>query len=74
VEDNGIGVAPEQQTRLFRAFERLRGTEAYPGTGIGLAIVRKGVEHMGGRVGVESSPDQGSKFWMELPKAQTPGS
>jgi signal transduction histidine kinase len=74
VEDNGIGVAPELQPRLFRAFERLKGADAYPGTGIGLAIVRKGVEHMGGRVGVESSPDRGSKFWMELPKAQTPGS
>jgi signal transduction histidine kinase len=70
VEDNGIGIAPESQTRLFRAFERLRGTETYPGTGVGLAIVRKGVEHMGGRVGVESSPGQGSKFWIELPKAQ----
>ncbi len=71
VEDNGIGIAPEHQVRLFRAFERLRGTEAYPGTGIGLAIVRKGMEHMGGGAGVESSPGQGSKFWLELPKAQS---
>jgi len=70
VEDNGIGIAPEFHARLFRAFERLWRTEAYPGTGVGLAIVRKGVEHMGGRVGVESSPGQGSKFWIELPKAQ----
>jgi PAS domain S-box-containing protein len=69
VRDNGIGVAPEFQTRIFRVFERLHGVEAYPGTGIGLAIVRKGVERMGGRVGVESSGQQGSRFWIELPLA-----
>jgi signal transduction histidine kinase len=69
VEDNGIGVAPEHQDRIFRVFERLHGSETYPGTGIGLAIVAKGVERMGGRAGVESTPGQGSKFWIELPKA-----
>jgi len=72
VEDNGIGIAPEHQDRIFRVFERLHGSETYPGTGIGLAIVAKGVERMGGRAGVESIPDQGSKFWIELPKAQRP--
>jgi signal transduction histidine kinase len=47
-------------------FERLHGTEVYPGTGIGLAIVRRGVERMGGQVGVESALAQGSRFWIEL--------
>jgi signal transduction histidine kinase/CHASE3 domain sensor protein len=69
VEDNGIGIAPEYQDRIFRVFERLHGVETYPGTGIGLAIVRKGIERMGGRVGVVSQPDKGSRFWIELPKA-----
>ncbi|MEP0870922.1 CHASE3 domain-containing protein [Trichocoleus desertorum AS-A10] len=71
VQDNGISIAPQHQERIFRVFERLHGTEAYPGTGIGLAIVRKGVERMGGRVGVESCPTQGSQFWLELPQAQS---
>lgn len=67
VEDNGIGIAPEFQQRIFRVFERLHGIEAYPGTGVGLAIVRKGIERMGGRIGLESVPQQGSRFWIELP-------
>ncbi len=66
VEDNGIGIAVEKQERIFAVFERLHGIETYPGTGIGLAIVRKGVEHMGGRVGVESEVSKGSRFWIEL--------
>jgi signal transduction histidine kinase len=69
VEDNGLGIAPEHQERIFRIFERLHGIEAYPGTGIGLAIVKKGVERMGGQAGVESAPGQGSRFWVELAKA-----
>jgi signal transduction histidine kinase len=69
VEDNGIGIAPEYQERIFRVFERLHGTETYAGTGIGLAIVRKGMERLGGRAGLESQPNQGSRFWIELPKA-----
>jgi signal transduction histidine kinase len=71
IGDNGIGIAPEHQQRIFRVFERLHGVDSYPGTGIGLAIARKGVERMGGRVGVESQPGQGSRFWIELPKALT---
>lgn len=67
VEDNGIGIAPEHQERIFRVFERLHGLEAYPGTGVGLAIVAKGTERMGGRAGVESAPGAGSRFWVELP-------
>ncbi|MEG4116746.1 CHASE3 domain-containing protein [Microcoleus sp. N9_B4] len=68
VEDNGIGIAPEHQKRIFRVFERLHGIESYPGTGIGLAIVKKGVDRMGGQVGVESQVGQGSRFWIQLRK------
>ncbi|MEG4395864.1 CHASE3 domain-containing protein [Microcoleus sp. BROC3] len=68
VEDNGIGIAPEHQKRIFRVFERLHGIESYPGTGIGLAIVQKGIDRMGGQVGVESQLGQGSRFWIQLRK------
>jgi light-regulated signal transduction histidine kinase (bacteriophytochrome) len=67
LRDNGIGIAPDYQERIFRVFERLHGPETYPGTGIGLSIVRKGMDRMGGEVGVESAPGQGSTFWLELP-------
>jgi PAS domain S-box-containing protein len=69
VSDNGIGIAPEHQERIFGLFERLHSNQAYSGTGIGLAIVRKGAERMGGKVGIESSPEKGSRFWVELPAA-----
>lgn len=68
VEDNGFGIAPGHQGEIFRLFTRLEG-DKYAGTGIGLAIVQKGVERMGGRVGVESASGQGSRFWFELRKA-----
>jgi PAS domain S-box-containing protein len=73
IEDEGIGIAPEHQKRIFQPFERLHGIESYQGTGIGLAIVRKGIERMRGRVGVESTASQGAKFWFELPKRRTHG-
>lgn len=69
VKDNGIGIPLEQQEHIFEVFRRLHDTKSYPGTGIGLAIVRKGVTRMGGRVGVESAPGRGSAFWLELRKA-----
>jgi signal transduction histidine kinase len=72
VEDNGIGIAPEHQQRIFRVFERLHGREHYTGTGIGLAIVEKAVSRMSGRVGVESEVGKGSRFWIELPACQRP--
>ncbi|SPE57162.1 putative Histidine kinase [Verrucomicrobia bacterium] len=68
IEDNGIGIVPEAQHRLFSMFERL--TAGYEGTGIGLAIVRKVVERMGGKVGAESEAGKGSRFWVELRLAQ----
>jgi signal transduction histidine kinase len=67
VEDNGIGIAAEHQSRIFGLFERLHSGPTYSGTGVGLAIVRKGAERMGGRVGVESKLGKGSRFWVELP-------
>jgi light-regulated signal transduction histidine kinase (bacteriophytochrome) len=69
VTDNGIGLDMRYAERIFRPFERLHGQEAYPGTGIGLAIVKKSVEWMGGRAGVESS-GAGTRFWFELRKAR----
>lgn len=69
VEDDGIGVAPEHQGRIFEVFQRLHGPRAYEGTGIGLAIVRKGVERLGGRVGVVSEAGRGSRFWFELDRS-----
>ena len=67
VEDNGIGIEKEFYEKIFGLFERLHPSHAFPGTGLGLAIVRKGVERMGGRVGLESQPQQGTRFWVELP-------
>jgi signal transduction histidine kinase len=69
VRDNGIGIPQEHQQRIFRIFERLHGVETYPGTGIGLALVKKAAERMNGAVGVESTPGQGSAFWIDLPEA-----
>jgi PAS domain S-box-containing protein len=66
VEDNGIGIAPGLQRRLFRLFDRLHPHLPYEGTGVGLAIVRKAVERMGGAVGVESDGVSGTRFWIEL--------
>jgi PAS domain S-box-containing protein len=71
VEDNGIGIAPQYHEKVFGLFQRLHDSDAYPGTGIGLAIVRKGAERMGGRAGVDSEPGQGSRFWVELPAPLT---
>ncbi len=68
IEDNGIGIQKDHYKRIFRVFERLHGRETYPGTGIGLAIVKKGVDKMDGRVGLESKIGEGTRFWIELKK------
>jgi len=66
VKDNGIGIDPAHHERIFGLFQRLHKPEAYPGTGVGLAIVRKGMERMGGDVGVESTLGKGSCFYIDL--------
>jgi PAS domain S-box-containing protein len=64
IEDNGIGIAPEHQARIFEVFHRVR--REYEGTGIGLAIVQRAIERLGGHVGLQSEVGRGSKFWIEL--------
>lgn len=69
IEDEGIGIPPDARVRIFEIFQRLHSTSQYEGSGIGLAIVRKAVERMGGQVGVDSEVRKGSRFWLELPRA-----
>ena len=71
VQDNGIGIPPGQEERIFRVFERLTEGGTQPGTGIGLAIVRRGMERVGGRAGVEANPSGGgSCFWVDIPRVE----
>jgi signal transduction histidine kinase len=71
VSDNGIGIDPRFCERIFGVFQRLSPADNPTGTGIGLAIVKRSVEKMGGTVGVESTPGVGSRFWFMLPAAAT---
>jgi len=66
VADNGLGIPPEQQEHIFEMFYRLHSEDEYPGTGIGLAIVKKAVEMQGGRVWIESEVNRGSKFYLSF--------
>jgi signal transduction histidine kinase len=68
VRDNGIGFDPKYRDRIFDIFQRLNPAEAYPGTGVGLAIVRKAMERMGGRAWAESEPGHGATFYLDIPK------
>lgn len=63
-EDNGIGIPKRAQGKLFQMFQR--ATTEFEGTGVGLALVKKVAERMGGKVGVESEPGKGSRFWLDL--------
>lgn len=73
VEDNGIGIPEEYQQKVFEVFQRLHSDEQYPGTGIGLSIVRKAARMMGGEVTVESQPSRGSTFKVRLPALPSEG-
>jgi signal transduction histidine kinase len=68
VRDNGVGFDMKYHDRIFNIFQRLNHSEEYPGTGIGLAIVRKAMERMGGRAWAESQPGEGATFYLEIPK------
>lgn len=72
IRDNGIGIPEEFQSKIFQAFHRLNSTEAYPGTGIGLAICQKIIERYGGKMGVESTPGKGATFYFTLPLEMCP--
>jgi signal transduction histidine kinase len=69
VEDEGIGIAPDEAERIFRPFHRLHGDDRYEGSGIGLAICRRVVEAHGGRIWAEPRPGGGTAFRLTLPLA-----
>lgn len=68
IRDNGVGFDMKYHERVFEIFQRLHRAEDYPGTGVGLALVKKAVNRMGGRVWAQSAPGEGATFFMELPK------
>ena len=69
IADNGIGFEMEYHDHIFKIFQRLHRDDQYPGTGIGLALVRKAVERLGGRVWAQSRPGEGATFNIQLPKS-----
>jgi PAS domain S-box-containing protein len=74
VRDNGIGFDPQYHDQIFKIFQRLHRMDEYSGTGIGLALARKAVQRMRGRIWAESEPEHGATFFIELPATQPLGS
>ena len=68
VLDNGIGIEPKHFSKLFQVFQRFGPSDTYPGIGVGLALVRRATEKMGGTLGAESKPGEGTCLWIELPR------
>jgi signal transduction histidine kinase len=73
VEDNGIGIAPEFGEKVFIIFQRLHGRDAYPGTGIGLALCKRIVEFHGGEISVDSAKTEGTRICFTLPRLAEAG-
>jgi PAS domain S-box-containing protein len=74
VHDNGIGIAPEFFDRIFAIFQRLHARGKYPGSGIGLSIVKRIIERHGGTICVDSHPDKGTSFFFTIARSETEGS
>jgi light-regulated signal transduction histidine kinase (bacteriophytochrome) len=70
VKDNGIGIDPRFKERIFGLFQRLNSQESFEGTGIGLALCRKIIDNLGGKIWVESTLGQGATFCFRIPKQQ----
>lgn len=69
IQDNGVGIDPKDQERIFSMFIRVYSDKDYEGTGIGLSIVKKAIERMDGSIGLQSALGKGSTFWIDLPRA-----
>lgn len=71
IADNGLGIADQDQARIFELFQKLNPPAKYPGAGLGLAIAKKIVELFGGRIGVDSQLGKGSTFWFNIPSQRS---
>jgi len=70
IRDNGIGIDPEFYDKIFIIFQRLHNNDKYGGTGIGLSIVKRHLEFLGGRIWLKSAPGEGTVFYFLIPKIE----